>query len=218
MAKLDEKLAAILVKYDQNPKKAVWDCHGNWIAYHWACEEIARSAGITFDPPMIVEADSGNGVASICVTGHMGDAKEWSIGEAAPKNNKNAYPWAMAEKRGKDRVILKLIGLHGLVYSEEEADDFKKENQKGHMPTMKSFNKEALEDFPSQELSPEIDGTPNWELWDTTMRNLISEAPDLGRLTMLWTDNKQHLDDYASLFKVAYEALKSQFTARKGAF
>jgi hypothetical protein len=30
----------------------------------------------------------------------------------------------MAEKRGKDRVILKLAGLQG-VYSEEEADDFK---------------------------------------------------------------------------------------------
>jgi hypothetical protein len=31
----------------------------------------------------------------------------------------------MAEKRAKDRVILKLVGLHGDVYSEEEADDFK---------------------------------------------------------------------------------------------
>jgi hypothetical protein len=31
----------------------------------------------------------------------------------------------MAEKRAKDRVILKLVELHGLVYSEEEADEFK---------------------------------------------------------------------------------------------
>jgi hypothetical protein len=36
-----------------------------------------------------------------------------------------AYVYAMAEKRAKDRVILKLIELHGLVYSEEEADEFK---------------------------------------------------------------------------------------------
>lgn len=35
-----------------------------------------------------------------------------------------AYPYAMAEKRAKDRVILKLAGLHGL-YSEDEADEFK---------------------------------------------------------------------------------------------
>jgi uncharacterized protein YicC (UPF0701 family) len=30
----------------------------------------------------------------------------------------------MAEKRAKDRVILKLVGLHGDVYSEDEADAF----------------------------------------------------------------------------------------------
>ena len=33
--------------------------------------------------------------------------------------------YAMAEKRAKDRVILKLLELHGLVYSEEEADEFR---------------------------------------------------------------------------------------------
>jgi hypothetical protein len=36
-----------------------------------------------------------------------------------------AYPFAMAEKRAKDRVILKLIALHGLVYSEDDSDEFK---------------------------------------------------------------------------------------------
>ena len=54
----------------------------------------------------------------------MKDASEWSIGEASPYNNKNAYPFAMAEKRAKDRVILKLVGLHGDVYSQDEADEF----------------------------------------------------------------------------------------------
>ena len=42
--------------------------------------------------------------------------------EASPKNNKNNYPYAMAEKRAIDRAILKLIGLHGFVYSEDEVD------------------------------------------------------------------------------------------------
>jgi hypothetical protein len=32
------------------------------------------------------------------------------------------YVWAMAEKRAKDRVILKLAGLYG-VYSDEEISD-----------------------------------------------------------------------------------------------
>jgi hypothetical protein len=46
------------------------------------------------------------------------------IGNYAVTPRQAAYPYAMAEKRGKDRVILKLAGLQG-VYSEEEADDFK---------------------------------------------------------------------------------------------
>ena len=35
----------------------------------------------------------------------------------------------MAEKRAKDRVILKLAGIHGDAYSEEEADDFKESEE-----------------------------------------------------------------------------------------
>jgi hypothetical protein len=64
----------------------------------------------------------------------MGDRAEWSFGEASPDNLKGgakSFPYAMAEKRGKDRVILKLAGIHGLVYSEEEADDFKKGPSRG---------------------------------------------------------------------------------------
>ena len=56
--------------------------------------------------------------------------REWSFGEAMGYNLKNNYPFAMAEKRAKDRVILKLAGLHG-VYSEEEAEDFKESLRDG---------------------------------------------------------------------------------------
>lgn len=130
MATIDGKLKEILMKFHSNPREAVWDCHGKWIAYHAALEEIARNAKITFDPPQVLEANGPAKCAAICVTGRInGSAVEWSIGEAAPSNNKNSYPFAMAEKRAKDRVILKLIGLHGMVYSEEEADDFREGNK-----------------------------------------------------------------------------------------
>lgn len=122
--KLDPRIAEVLKAHGFGPESA-WDCHGTWVVYHHVLEQIAVKANITFDAPHIVQADGLNKVAAICVTGNMGDKTEWSIGEAAPANNKNAYPFAMAEKRGKDRVILKLIGLHGIAYSEEEADDFK---------------------------------------------------------------------------------------------
>lgn len=131
MATIDGKLKEILTKFHPDPRSAVWDCHGKWVAYHAALEEIARNAKITFDAPQVLEANGPAKCAAICVTGRInGHAMEWSIGEAAPSNNKNGYPFAMAEKRAKDRVILKLIGLHGMVYSEEEADDFKGEGPK----------------------------------------------------------------------------------------
>lgn len=123
--KLDDTLLEILTKYGERPEDALWDCHGTWVAYHKAIERIAAKAGVSFDMPEVIQADSAAKVAVIVVRGFLGDRSEWSFGEAAPSNNKNSYPFAMAEKRAKDRVVLKLIGLHGLVYSEEESDDFK---------------------------------------------------------------------------------------------
>lgn len=96
---------------------------------HSALERIASEKGIAFGAPTIVEADGKDGIATIIVTATMGDISEWSFGEASPKNNKNAYPFAMAEKRAKDRCTLKLLKAYGAVYSEDEADDFKQERQ-----------------------------------------------------------------------------------------
>lgn len=124
MRKLDPEIAEVLKRFGFGPD-AAWNCHGVWVVYHRVLEQIAAKAGIVFASPQIVEANGAAGVAAVCVSGTLADKAEWSIGEASPKNNKNAYPWAMAEKRAKDRVVLKLIGLHGLAYSEDEADDFK---------------------------------------------------------------------------------------------
>src|SRR5215204_3272639 len=63
--------------------------------------------------------------AVLVVVGRMGERAEWSIGEALLDVNYHvpepeaAYVYAMAEKRAKDRVILKLIGLQDVVPSEE---------------------------------------------------------------------------------------------------
>ena len=131
MAKpLDPRLVEILQKYHPEPKKAVWDCHGTWVIYHKAVELIAAAAGVKFYPPEIIVREQATKHVAILVTGALGDKEEWSIGECAPYNNKNGYPFAMAEKRAKDRVVLKLIGLHGEIYSEDEADDFKPQKGK----------------------------------------------------------------------------------------
>lgn len=125
MKQMDPMLIEILKRYDEDPKQAAWDCHGAWVIYHRAIERIAARAKISFDMPEIVEAKSAEKIAVIVARGFMGDRSEWSFGEAAPNNNKNSYPYAMAEKRAKDRVVLKLVGLHGMAYSEEESDDFR---------------------------------------------------------------------------------------------
>ena len=115
----------VLKEIGETPESAGWDCHGTFVLLHKALERVAAHKEITFDAPIIVESDINSKTVAVLVTGHLGDKSEWSFGEAAPYNNKNAYPFAMAEKRAKDRVILKLVGLHGYVYSEDEADDFK---------------------------------------------------------------------------------------------
>ena len=59
--------------------------------------------------------------------GKLGEKIIETFGEATPKNNKNAYPVAMAEKRAMSRIVLKLAGFyeHG-IFGEEESDDFKR--------------------------------------------------------------------------------------------
>jgi hypothetical protein len=108
----------------------VWDVRGNPVIKHRAMEALAMKVGIIWDKPVVIRAERDEAV--LLVSGYLeeGGGKrsgvmEWSIGEAAigqsyqVSGKQAAFPYAMAEKRGKDRVILKLAGLTG-VYSEEE--------------------------------------------------------------------------------------------------
>jgi hypothetical protein len=133
MANLDPRIEAIRAQYGLE-RSDFWELpqkKGTWIAKHSALEVAAVKGGIVWSPPQVLEADGAGKCAAVCVSGSLGERVEWSIGEASPANNKNAYPFAMAEKRGKDRVVLKLLGIHGLAYSEDEADDFKALPQNG---------------------------------------------------------------------------------------
>ncbi len=104
----------------------VWPVPGGraYAVKHSALERIAAEQNITFGVPTIIEADGSNKVYALWLEAKLGERSEWATGEASPANNKNGYPLAMAEKRAKDRCILKLLVAHGAIYSEEEADDF----------------------------------------------------------------------------------------------
>ena len=101
----------------------MWQAEGETFIHHRTLERIAVQVNITFDPPTVLRAERDEAV--LLVVGRMGERMEWSIGEALVDVNYHvpgsepAYVYAMAEKRGKDRVILKLIELPDVVSSEE---------------------------------------------------------------------------------------------------
>ena len=126
---LDVMVERILEKYDIAATDALWPLERKgkdgrvrttWIIYHRYCEQIAARAGIVFEQPEIITNDLETNTVVLKVTGQLGYVKEWSFGEASPKTTFLSYYFAMAEKRAKDRVILKLAGFHGMVYSDVE--------------------------------------------------------------------------------------------------
>ena len=96
-----------------------------WIITHDAVEKIADKEKIEFHLPQVFR-DTNSNVAMIGEA-TKGDKRVWSTGESSSFNNKNPYNWAMAEKRLKDRLTLKIINAYEYgIYSDVEADDFKK--------------------------------------------------------------------------------------------
>jgi len=98
---------------------------GTWIVSHRAVEKIALTEGynwklevLNFSPDVVVKC---------ILTTADGKTTIESLGEATPNNNKNQYPYAMAEKRAVDRCVLKLANAHGYLYTDDDAEDFKKE-------------------------------------------------------------------------------------------
>ena len=97
----------------------------NWIITHDAVEKIADIEKITFSLPQVFRDNNSN--VAMLGEAMKGDKKVWSTGESSSYNNKNPYNFAMCEKRLKDRRTLKIINSYEYgIYSEVEADDFKK--------------------------------------------------------------------------------------------
>jgi hypothetical protein len=198
MTALDPRIEAVRERYGL-ARDDFWELpqkKGTWVAKHAALEVAAVKANIRFDMPEIIEANGGEGVAAIVVRGTMGERSVWSIGECSPKNNRNSYPWAMAEKRAVDRVILKLIGIHGLIYSEEEADDFKASRPapaapaNGHEVLKQQLVASTREPPPDEPLKTRykygnISVAMMRDLW-TEMRKTLDGCYSLDELAAMW--------------------------------
>jgi len=121
--KIDPIVKEILEELKFNPSECLWEKHGATCMKHRYIEIAGQEKGVVIESLDEVEKNSAEGVVAIKCTASLGKAKVITYGEATPKNNKNGYPYAMAEKRAVDRAILKLIGIHGFVYSDDEVNE-----------------------------------------------------------------------------------------------
>ena len=121
----EDFLRQLRLDYDLSDKDfwyhAESDC---WILYHDACMRIAYLAGVEFDKPEWISAGQ-NGHWAVVVSGTLDSRSTWTTGEASVETSFSPYLCAMAEKRGKDRLVLDLLGAYALgIKSDIEADDF----------------------------------------------------------------------------------------------
>tara|TARA_R100001129_G_scaffold186125_2_gene176549 strand:- start:36 stop:587 length:552 start_codon:yes stop_codon:yes gene_type:complete len=139
----------LIKKYDLD-EDDFWTLRGNKIISFDGVIKIIEAENIKFEMSdnLDVSPSVAIKVKAYQENDEFGLIEEVTFGEANDTNCKNQYFWAMAEKRGKARATLKLLGLYGknAFYSDVEAEDFQMKS-----PTIKQveeFNrleKEALE-------------------------------------------------------------------------
>jgi hypothetical protein len=187
MNNADEQIASILARYGEPADGSIWQVEGQAFIHHRTLERIAAQAKITFDPPTVLRAERDEAV--LLVVGRMGERAEWSIGEALVGVNYHvpepeaAYAYAMAEKRAKDRVILKLIELPDVVSSEEpHAVESPPSSPNENTPAVLS-----LEPGLVGELKRTLDGAETVEAVIALMRSAETQQ-SLAGLTPEWRD------------------------------
>ena len=98
-----------------------------WIITHDAIEKIAIIENIQLTNFEVLNTEVD--FARFLITMQKGDKSIVSVGEASTKNCTSNYYGCMAEKRGIDRCVLKLINAYEYgIYSDVEADSFKNNN------------------------------------------------------------------------------------------
>ena len=212
---IPDKVVDTLKEIGMSHTDAGWNCHGTYVLLHKALEKVAVARNIKFDAPQILESDSSKRVVSLMVMGHMGDKSEWSIGEASPSNNKNSYPYAMAEKRAKDRVILKLVGLHGDVYAEDEADSFKEERPeeiKGG--TVETKDKDNLPEAKFVHIDNTEETAKGIEMIREVFIQFLPSKSSRADIVSFWKSNKEAREVLERVSPKDYEDVEKAFKKR----
>ena len=155
---------------------------GQWILTHDAVEKIATIEGILL--VNIETLNSEKDLVRFLITMAKGDVTITSVGEADDKNCFSGYKGCMAEKRGVDRCVLKLINAYEYgISSEVEAEDFKK-------PAYYEKTNNQIEKFAEMLEHPYFTGkkTETKECW--------SEANSLAKTEVILSQMKQRIESH----------------------
>lgn len=134
-----EKLAKLYKEYNLSAEDIFKNPSQGWtIITRGGIDKVQAQAKIDIRYE-VISHDLSNIV--IKAVGTAGEARIETFGEANPKNTKNGYPFAIAEKRAMSRVVLKLAGFYEAgVFGQDEWDDADKfvqgEQRKLHTGTL----------------------------------------------------------------------------------
>lgn len=152
------KIKDIQAKYELS-KDDFWlhQQSGQWILTHNAVEKIANMEGVELVDIKVLNSEVD--LVRFLITMKLGAKTISTIGEADRKNCHSQYLGAMAEKRGIDRGVLKLINAYEYgISSEEEAEDFKQKE------TPKPVKQSGGMSEKARELDEEFDGSEGVDL------------------------------------------------------
>ena len=118
-----------LVKKYELTKDDCWNLQRGgksmWIITHDGVEKIAAIENILVNDIKVLNSERD--FMRVLVYASKGEKKIITVGEAMKGNCVSNYIGCMAEKRGIDRAVLKLIDAYQYgIFSDSESDDFKR--------------------------------------------------------------------------------------------
>lgn len=118
-----EMLRELYKKYGLNQEDTFKSPQGWTIITRSGIDKIQATADINIDYE-VIEYTPGES-AAVKAIGSYEDKVITTFGEASPKNCRQSYVLAMAEKRAMSRIVLKLTGFYALgVFGQDESEDF----------------------------------------------------------------------------------------------
>ena len=141
------------LKLPKNPKDMsgdFWCIGNNFIIRHDALTKIAKIEGIVFHKPKVEILHSDNVYYGVAMMGEaeIDGYKIWTTADSTRENTMAKYYFNMAEKRLRDRQVLKLLNLYEYgLYSDVEADAFKKKESENPTDFQKNKIRTLLKDI-----------------------------------------------------------------------